>query len=828
VGPTNRLLAVQTFLACAAGTGLVLAASFAESQASERSAREEQARFQTLGNNLPNGMVYQIVRDFDGAMRFVYVSAGVERLNGVAAQAALKDPATFYGLVAEEDRARLAAAEEASARLMEPMEAVVRLRRPDGQLRWMRLAASPRRLADGRILWDGIQIDMTEHKQAETQSLQAGVAKDAALEALRASEERFRTLLEQAPFPLILTRGGRHIYVNRAFVRMLGLQSSEEAVGRPVEEYMSPPCRESSRERTRRRELGLPTPSELELEMLRADGAAIPVQVIVGEVQLPDGPCRMNCILDISERKRAEQALRESEARYRAITESASEAIITADGSGHIVGWNPGAEALFGYSETEARGQPLTLVVPTHRPARRPAGGGWLWRAAPRVAGRTLETPGRRKDGSEFPVELSLAAWEIAGHPLYTAIIRDITARVEAEAQRDASQEALRQAQKTESLGVLAGGVAHDFNNLLTAMLGQTSLALANLPPDSAARGPIEKAVNAALRAADLTRQMLAYSGRGRFAVQPLSLNALIEQNLSLLEVAIPKHVRVRRELADPLPLIRADAGQMQQVLMNLIINAAEAISTRPGTVTIGTGTIEITERDARLWRCATSVPAAGRYVMLQVADDGCGMSPETLARIFDPFFSTKFTGRGLGLAAVLGIVSGHQGGLRVDSQPGAGTTFQLAFPAAADEEQTANAPVAAPTAAPEGANHACVLVIDDEAPVREALVDILEASGLRVLTAEDGAAGVALYAGQAAEIGLIVLDLSMPGQSGEETFKQLRALNPQVRILVSSGYDGSEVAARFTGLSFTGFLQKPYSRETLTQAVWLHLPGCR
>ncbi len=355
VTPTNRLLAVQTFLACAAGTGLVLAASFAESRSSERAARDEQARFQTLGNNLPNGMVYEIVRDFDGAMRFAYLSAGVERLCGVAAQAVLRDPATFYGLVVEEDRARLAAAEEASARLMEPMEAVVRLRRPDGQMRWLRLASSPRRLPDGRILWDGIQIDVTERqtalrslsrwaqvfahagwgiavgsddgkevllanpafaaihgysaadlagrpfldlfaqeareeaerqlvaacesghgsweaphlrkdgsafpvlidiaqvrddeetppytvinvlditgrKKAETQSSQASVAKDAALEALRASEERFRTLLEQAPFPLILTRAGRHVYVNRAFVRMLGLQARKRQLAAP-------------------------------------------------------------------------------------------------------------------------------------------------------------------------------------------------------------------------------------------------------------------------------------------------------------------------------------------------------------------------------------------------------------------------------------------------------------------------------------------------------------------------------------------------------------------------------------------------------------------
>ncbi len=274
--------------------------------------------------------------------------------------------------------------------------------------------------------------------------------------------------------------------------------------------------------------------------------------------------------------------------------------------------------------------------------------------------------------------------------------------------ERKRMEEALRQAHKFESLGVLAGGVAHDLNNCWWRCSGRPPWRWPALEPESPARRAIQKAVCAAQRAADLTRQLLAYSGRGRFAVQPLRLNALIEENLGLLEVAVPKPVHLAAELAEDLPLILADTGQMQQVLMNLIINAGEAIGSRPGTVTIRTGVSDISSSEQHLWPFAREPFPAGRYVVLQVCDDGCGMDAATLPRIFDPFFTTKFTGRGLGLAAVLGIVKGHQGGLRVESTPGVGTTFQLAFPAAAEDAPRAVQPsLAAPAAPPRTASGA-------------------------------------------------------------------------------------------------------------------------
>jgi PAS domain S-box-containing protein len=436
---------------------------------------------------------------------------------------------------------------------------------------------------------------------------------------------------------------------------------------------------------------------------------------------------------------------------------------------------------------------------------------------------RNFETQLRRADGSVFWAQVDGHAIRDAGGQVlgYEGAVQDVTERKQAE-------EALRQAQKTESLGVLAGGIAHDFNNLLVAMIGQTSLAAAQLPLGSPARAHIEKAVTAAERAADLTRQMLAYSGRGQFEIRLLDLNKLIQENLHLFEVAVPKHVQLNSELARPLPLISADPGQMQQVIMNLIINAAEAIGERPGDVRVTTGTHEMSADDTPAWQYTGRPLEPGRYVSLTVQDNGNGMDAATLGKIFDPFFTTKFTGRGLGLAAVLGIVRGHKGGLRVESEPGRGTTFKLFFPAGGEtgrvsgEEPTRAAP--AESEPPNQSASSMILVIDDEEPVREAVTDILEMEGLPVITAASGEEGLRLYRERAADIRLVLLDLSMPGLSGEETFHALKQINPEVRVVVSSGYQQVEATARFEGLGLAGFIQKPYDASTLITEIRRHL----
>ena len=368
----------------------------------------------------------------------------------------------------------------------------------------------------------------------------------------------------------------------------------------------------------------------------------------------------------------------------------------------------------------------------------------------------------------------------------------------------------VQQAQKLESLGVLAGGIAHDFNNLLTAILGHANLALMDLPPESPARDSLLEIDKASGRAAELCRQMLAYAGRGRFTVEPVNVSRLIEELAHLLHASISKKILLRCQLAEGLPTIEADPAQLRQVAMNLIINAAEAIGNTEGVIAISTGVMECSEDYLRGGHLSEP-PFPGRFVFLEVADTGCGMDVETQKKIFDPFFTTKFAGRGLGLAAVLGIVRSHRGTLRVESEPGRGTVFRVLFPAgtkAATVESAGNPPPW------RGAG--TILLVDDEDPVRNVVRRMLERWGFAVLCASDGREAVEMFRAHAAVVVCVLLDLAMPRMDGEETFQELRRIRPDIRVVLASGYSDQEVALRFQGTGLAGFIEKPYRMEAL------------
>jgi signal transduction histidine kinase/CHASE1-domain containing sensor protein/CheY-like chemotaxis protein len=395
-------------------------------------------------------------------------------------------------------------------------------------------------------------------------------------------------------------------------------------------------------------------------------------------------------------------------------------------------------------------------------------------------------------------------------------ISRDITQQKHNEVEKQEFARHLQQTQKLESLGILAGGIAHDFNNLLTVILGNASLASLKVPPSSVARECLNRIEKTSLRAADLCKQMLAYSGKGLFVVRRLDLSQLVEQTTELLRLSISKKAELRLDLTHGLPPVMADATQLQQILMNLVINASDAIGPQDGVVRIRSGLVRANRAAMRGLSPGTDIPD-GQYVFLEVSDTGCGMSSEVRERIFDPFFSTKFAGRGLGLAAVLGIVRSHHGAITVQSEPGVGSTFTLLLP-------TAEGPVDEPTisSAPQEPVKAggMILLAEDEEAVRITTTDLLQADGFLVDPVENGRSAIQKFVAAPGRYQAVLLDLTMPNGDGEEAFREIRRIQPTARVLMMSGFSPHDVLERFAGKGLNAFIQKPFLPADLVAAL--------
>lgn len=531
--------------------------------------------------------------------------------------------------------------------------------------------------------------------------------------------------------------------------------------------------------------------------------------------------------------ERAEQALaqvenqthdlaRQSAAiRFQAgLLDVVEQGVIATDLGGTIIYWNRYAQTLTGWSAAEALGRQLLDLVPV-----------WLetGEAPPLergLAGEILtgEVVIERRGGATVPAL-------VATSPIYddhggligiVCVATDLTARKAEEQERAAIERRMMEAQKLESLGMLAGGIAHDFNNMLVSVLGYANLAMSDLEEDSPARESIERIDMAARRAADLTRQILAYAGRGRFLVQTIDLNQLVEEMAGLLKASIPKQILCDQRLSGGALAIEADATQIRQILMNLVINATEAIGEASGTITVATSR-GYYDREALAGATLGADAAEGEYVALEVSDTGSGMDEVTLRRVFDPFFTTKVNGRGLGLAAVQGIVRAHRAALFVASRPDRGTTFRVVFPAVGAYVELPAELDRLPAELDEAGT---VLVVDDEEGVCDVARRMLERSGHFVLTATDGAAGLELLERCGDEIGVVLLDMTMPGLTGAETFHEMQRVQPGVPIVMMSGYNVQEIDRRLSDSGLAGFLHKPFTAAALINAVATALAG--
>ncbi|MBW2291780.1 MAG: PAS domain S-box protein [Deltaproteobacteria bacterium] len=536
---------------------------------------------------------------------------------------------------------------------------------------------------------------------------------------------------------------------------------------------------------------------------------------------LEDSTDRLMIFRDMTADWKALTMLADNERRFRVVAEASRDMVTETDETGRFIYVSSACEKVLGYQPEDLLG---TLALDLLHPADMEVFLDLLKDG--RMSTEPFSVPAHRlqhRDGSHVWVEATgLIYRNLEGLERTAGVARDITSQVDAEAARRNLEQRVLRSQKLESLGVLAGGVAHDFNNLLTPIIGNVGLALLDLPAESPIRKRIEMIRVAANRATALTRQMLAYAGQGVPGVEAVNISAAIEEMALLLEAAASKSTRVVYELQNDLPFIEVDNTHIGQIVMNLVANASESFPSTGGRIEIKTGSIQA-DRDY-LDSCFIGDDLKdGLYVYLEVSDDGPGIPVEDRDRIFDPFFTTRFTGRGLGLSAVDGIVRGYNGALDFISETEQGTRIRVLFPTTSsplsslrsteaqvfpDEEKTSQG------------TRGTILVVDDDENACELMASVLARAGFKVIQAAGGAAAVKLYERRWRAISGVVLDYTMPLVSGGDAFHAIREICPDARILLVSGYAQASIAEELMERGLVGFLQKPFVPADLVRNV--------
>jgi PAS domain S-box-containing protein len=505
--------------------------------------------------------------------------------------------------------------------------------------------------------------------------------------------------------------------------------------------------------------------------------------------------------------------------RFSTVTQSARDAIISTDQGGHITFWNRSAEATFGYSESDVIGRPITkLIVESDHAAY--ASALPVPNAGDLTLGRIIEVTSVRKDGARFPSEFSLAVLDSSEGTAFTAIVRDVTERQQSQDALRQRDEQLRQAQKMEAIGRLAGGVAHDFNNLLMAINGYAEMLAQELADNGELRSDAEEILKATDRAAGLTRQLLAFSRRQVIKPQAVALDRLVDGTMNMLQRLIGQDIRIITENWPDLTPVLADSTQIEQILVNLVINARDAMP-HGGKITIGLRNVELD----KIGVGAHPGLQVGDYVEMSVSDTGAGMDEETKSKIFEPFFTTKESGKGtgLGLATVYGIVQQNNGSIEVQSRLGRGTTFYIYLPRATDLGKPA--PI---RSAPSTAGHETVLLVEDDDRVRALVANMLRKNGYTVLLASAADQALEIAARHRGRIDLLLTDVIMPGLSGRILSERLTGIHPDTRVLYMSGYSDDDVLRHGVKSAAAHFIQKPFSVDALAHKIreTLNTPG--
>ena len=663
----------------------------------------------------------------------------------------------------------------------------IRIHRLDGSVRWVEIRSRIMRKDGSPWAIHGIARDITERKLAEA--------------ALRESEEKYRTLIEFAPDGVFVQVGDRIEFANSAMAHLIGAESAEALNGLRVLDLIHPEYRELVSERIARNlELGEPVPL-FEHKLVRLDGIIIDVEAVGAPISYRGQRARQVLVRDITDRKRVEDEVK----RLFAGVEQAGETILITDPAGTIQYVNPAFETTTGYSRDEALGQtPRILKSGKHDPQFyeemwKTLVSGWIWRG---------QFTNRKKDGTFYEVKATISPIKDERGEIvnYVAVTRDVTGEM-------SLQKQLLQAQKMEAIGTLAGGIAHDFNNLLMVILGYADLLYQKLEPKDPDRETLHAVREAARDGSDLVKRILAFSRKAESKIRPIDLNAELRRVEKLLIRTLPKMINIELLLADDLRTINADPAQIEQILLNLAVNAHQAMP-EGGRLIIETSNVKLSEEYCKHY--VETKP--GQYVLLAISDTGRGIEPEVIDRIFEPFFTTKESsqGTGLGLSMVHGVVAQHGGHIRCYSEPNVGTTFKIYFPAVIHEVM---ADVAETREMPAFGTET-ILLVDDDKRVLHIATRMLKVAGYNVITVNSGQEALAAYKNHETKVDLVILDLIMPGMGGHQCLRELLAVNPQVKVLISSGYSANGPMKEVAEGGAKEFITKPYEMKELLRVV--------
>lgn len=557
----------------------------------------------------------------------------------------------------------------------------------------------------------------------------------------------------------------------------------------------------------------LPVVAHDEVGMLNETINAMSNEVLAKTRDL--GVANLELKYELDERLKAEESLRVSESKFRTLVENSFDVIFVLDEFGCFQFVSPSWHLHFGFPADVVIGQKITSFV---HPDDIENCSSYLNNVMESgMPAACLPYRVRHQNGTwRFFVTNGTMHIDSDGNKLYIGIGRDITDERRLEEERMNLERQFLQAQKLESLGLMASGIAHDFNNLLAVIIGNLELSMVKGNSAGINMSNIEKAMQASKSAADITQKMLAYTGKGIIERKPININSFVTKNIDLFRTVVPRTIAFDTDLSDISPMVFADSGQLQQVIMNLITNAAEAIGSSPGNIKISTGVEDFDERILSKNKLDND-PPPGTFSYFEITDSGCGMDSETQLRIFEPFYTTKFTGRGLGMSSVMGIIKAHNGAILLYSEPDFGSTFKILLPFYSGECITdtqlteASLQYDAPITA---------LVVDDEELVREVCCEYLDSLGIKVIDADDGFSAIEKYKQHADEVTFVMLDLTMPKMDGIATFKELRRINPNVKVIISSGHATEVVAKLFSGEMPDGFIQKPFQLDNLLNKI--------